>query len=345
MLSNKKIIVYGGYGHTGRFVLAELIKRGLTPISSGRDLDKLGEISKKYSGLEIRQASVEEPESLDRAIAGAEAVINCAGPFAKTTAPLIEAALRAKIPYLGVAAEVEAVSDAFTLFGDKAEKAGIVILPSVAFYGGLGDLLATTAMGDWQRADEISLAIALSSWKPTLGTRNSGKVSRQRRDDRRIVFTNGQIEYRTDDAPISEWTFPLPFGTQTVVGEFTTADSITIPAHLSVSQLNTYMTLAALKDLSDPDLSPPPAVDESGRSAQTFLVEAIVRLGNAERRAVASGRDIYAVSAPLVVEAAERLINAQNANSGVFAVGEIFDPRDFLNSLNPEYLLLEITQK
>jgi hypothetical protein len=45
----------------------------------------------------------------------------------------------------------------------------------------------------------------------------------------------------------------------------------------------------------------PTSVDEHGRSAQTFLVDVVVRSGGTERRAVASGQDIYAVTAPLAI--------------------------------------------
>lgn len=117
-----------------------------------------------------------------------------------------------------------------------------------------------------------------------------------------MVFSNRRMEFRTDDAPIVEWTFTAPIGKQPVVGEFTMADSVTIPSHLSTPEIRYYMTVAAVKDLSDPELSPPVAADESGRSSQTFLVEVVARSGGAERRAAASGRDIYAISAPLVVE-------------------------------------------
>lgn len=121
------------------------------------------------------------------------------------------------------------------------------------------------------------------------------------------------------------------------------ADSVTIPRHLRTPEIRTYMTLAAIKDLSDPDLSPPLAIDGSGRSSQTFLVEVVARSGGVERRAVASGRDIYAITAPLVVEATERVINGlTGTTAGVVAAGEAFDARDFLRSLCPEHLSLEI---
>src|SRR5262245_37705299 len=337
MPSNRRVTVYGAYGHTGRFVVDEMIKRGWAPILSGRDADKLKLAGANFPNLEVRCASVEHLESLDYALADAAAVINCAGPFAKTSEPVIEAALRRKIPYLDLAAEVEVAASVFEKYENRAREAKIVIVPSIAFYGGLGDLLATVAMGKWQAVDEIRLAYALDTWKPTTGTTNTIQTSTKRRHGQRIVYSKGRMEFRTDEAPVSDWEFPAPFGTQRVVGEFTTADSVTIPRHLKAAELKTFMTLAPLKDLSDPDLSPPPAVDERGRSAQKFLVEVVALLGSSERRAIASGRDIYAVSAPLAVEAAERVIDNPNHRSGVFAAGEIFDASDFLMSLSPEH--------
>jgi hypothetical protein len=129
--------------------------------------------------------------------------------------------LRARIPYLDVAAEIEANADTFEQFSDPARDAGIVIVPAMAFYGGLGDLLATAAIADWPAADEICIAYGLDGWRPTSGTKVAGQVSRQRRDGRRIVFSDGRFEYRTDGAPVLEWTFPPPLGTQPVIGEFT----------------------------------------------------------------------------------------------------------------------------
>jgi hypothetical protein len=103
------------------------------------------------------------------------------------------------------------------------------------------------------------------------------------------------------------------------------------------------MTIAAIEDLSDPDLSPPAAVDESGRSSQTFLVEVVARRGSAERRAVARGRDIYAITAPLVVEATQRVVKGLSGTTGVVAAGEIFDAGDFLRSLCPAHLSFEVS--
>ncbi|WP_330308472.1 MULTISPECIES: saccharopine dehydrogenase NADP-binding domain-containing protein [unclassified Streptomyces] len=338
MGSGQLVAVFGAYGHTGRFVVAELAARGFVPVPSGRNTQALEELAGEH-GLEARVASVGDPASLDRALAGTAAVINCAGPFASTTGPVIEAALRAGIPYLDVAAELEANLDTFAHYRERARDAGAVIVPAMAFFGGLGDLLATAAMGDWTEADEAHIAYALSSWHPTAGTRLSGAVSRERRGDHRLRYSGGQWERRTDQAPTLEWTFPDPIGPRQVIGEFTMADVVTVPQHLSIPEVTTYMTAEAVRDIATPDTPAPTAADQSGRSDQTFLVDVVVRSGGAERRATAGGQDIYAVTAPLVAEALERVLTGRTKTTGVASAGQIFDAPDFLHALAPHITL------
>jgi Saccharopine dehydrogenase NADP binding domain len=335
---NRKIAVFGAYGHTGRFVVAELCRRGFKPILSGHDADKLRAFGAAYRGLDLRAASIDDPVSLDRALAGAAAVINCAGPFLDTANAVIEAALRARMHYFDLAAEQAAVLDVFHRFSNPAREAGIVIIPAMAFYGGLGDLLATAAMADWPAADEIQIAVALDSWLPTRGTRLTG----QRNTARRLIVSNNALEPLADPPPARALTFPAPFGTQSVVG-LPLSEIITMSHHLRCPEIHAFMNLEPLQDLRNPETPPPTAVDESGRSAQIFLVEAIVRRGNVQRRAIARGRDIYAITAPLVAEAAGRVVGGLDKKAGVFAAGEIFDARDFLRSLHPEYLQVEFT--
>ena len=340
MMTHRSAAVFGAYGYTGRFVVTELHKRGWRVILSGRDVDKLSAIGAVHSRSAVRRASVDDAASLDRALEGADAVINCAGPFAFTAGPVIEAALRARIPYLDVAAEIEATLDTFKNYERQARDAGIVVVPSMAFFGGLGDLLATAALGDWPYADEISVAYGLDSWKPTPGTRAAGSVSSARRGGRRLVYANGSLEHRTDDAPTTRWSFPAPLGEQPVIAEFTMADTVTISRHVKVPEIRSYMTLAAVEDVVNERSEQPAAANGDGRSSQTFLVDVVVRSGNTERRATGSRRDIYAISAPLSVEAAER-VTRKPPTPGVYSAGELFDARDFLQSLSPEYLAVE----
>src|SRR5262245_433781 len=96
------VVVFGASGHTGRFVVSELARRGRMAVLAGRDSEKLLAVQKTHPAFENRVASIDDPASLDRALLGASLVINCAGPFLDTAAPVIEAALRAGVHYLHV---------------------------------------------------------------------------------------------------------------------------------------------------------------------------------------------------------------------------------------------------
>ncbi|MFP3900172.1 MAG: saccharopine dehydrogenase family protein [Acidimicrobiia bacterium] len=339
MTENRRIAVYGASGLTGGFVVSELLGRGWEPVLSGRDGGKLEAVAAAHGWeLDVRPAPVVDPAALDRALTGVAAVVNCAGPFAITAGPVIEAALRAGVPYVDVAAEIEAVADTFAGYDEAAKAAGVVIVPAMAFYGGLGDLLATAAVGDWQGADEICVAYALDGWRPTAGTRAAGQVSAERRGGRRIVYSRGRLEHRTGDAPVVDWDFPDPVGRLRVRAEFTMADSVTIPRHLATPELRTFMSTAAVRDVGDPGGGLRPSDDHAGRAAQRFLVEVVARRGVQERRAVARGRDIYGISGPLAVEAATRVVHGGVACTGVVSPGQAFDAADVLGALPLEHL-------
>jgi hypothetical protein len=333
--SRGTVAVYGAYGHTGRFIVAELHRRGWTPMACGRDAGKLASLLARHPDLEGRVASIDDPRSLDRAFDGAVAVINAAGPFLDTGGPVLEAALRAGVHYFDTSAEQRA---AFAVFeqGERARDAGIVAMPSVAFYGALADLLATAALDDWPAADGIDIAVGLDSWHPTAGTRITGT----RNHWRRWVVEDGALQVVPDPAPTARWTYPQPMGEQDVV-LLTLSEVVAIARHVRSRQVRSYMNLAPLHDLRDPDTPSPVAADDRGRSAQRFIVDVRVRRGGRERRASVQGHDIYAVTAPLIVEAMERVL-AGSVAPGAWAAGEAFDARDFLAALAPDAFSLRI---
>ncbi|MFC8126864.1 saccharopine dehydrogenase family protein [Streptomyces sp. NPDC057302] len=329
----RTVAVVGASGHTGRFVVAELLRRGAKPLLVGRDRGRLDALRGLAPDAPVRVASTEDAASLDRALDGAVAVVNCAGPFLATSFPVVDAALRAGIPYLDVAAEQGVTAALFDTYGERAREAGVVVAPSLAFYGGLGDLLATAALGDWPDADEITLAYALDSWHPTRGTRVTGESNA----GQHLVHSGGRLIPFGYSQDVFAWDFPKPFGTQDA-SAFATADQVTLPRHVRTPEVRAVMNLAPLRDIRAADTPEPVPADAGGRSAQTFAVEAVVRRGDRTRRAVAEGRDIYAVTAPLVVAALERILDGRGGAPGVRAAGEAFDAPDFLRALTPEHL-------
>jgi short subunit dehydrogenase-like uncharacterized protein len=333
------VLVYGAYGHTGRFVVAELLRRGLTPVLSGRDAAGLDKLAVQFPGLEARQATVDDGDSLDNAIRGTGLVVNCAGPFIDTAVPIAAAALRSGAHYLDVTAEQGAVQRVYRVAGELRGSAGVAVIPAMAFYGGLADLLATSAMAGWAVADEITVAIGLDRWWPTEGTRLTGR----RNTATRLVVSGGSLVPLPAALPARpaerEWEFPPPLDRQAVV-RMPFSEIITLSRHLRASTIDSYLSAGALDDIHDPWTPAPPAVDEQGRSAQRFIVDVAVRRGAHERRISAAGRDIYAVTAPLIAEAAARLLDGRAKASGPLAPGEAFDAADFLAALAPDHLTI-----
>jgi hypothetical protein len=162
-------------------------------------------------------------------------------------------------------------------------------------------------------------------------------VTGKRNTARRFVISNDKLEFLADPPPTAVWDFPPPFGKQNVVG-LPFSEIITISSHLQVAEIHSYINLAPLRDVRDPNTPAPVAADESGRSSQIFLIDVIALKGSEERRATARGRDIYAITAPIVVEATERILEGRFKRTGVASVGDLFDAQDFLESLSPEHL-------
>lgn len=331
------IVVYGAAGHTGRMVCAELSRRGLAFALSGRDAPRLREVAASLETGDVRPASVDDPPSLAAAFAGAGAVINCAGPFLDTADAVCRAALGAGAHYLDLTAEQPAAAHCFEAFAASARERGLSVLPAAAFYGGLADLLATAAMGDWTRADAIEIGIALDSWHPTEGTRLTGR----RNTAKRLNVVDGRLAPLPDPAPRRDWAFGAPFGEESMI-ELPFSEIITIAHHLRTTEAHTYLMTSALNDIRDPD-TPAPVVDaQTGHSPQRFRLEVHVRRDGALRQAAAVGHDIYFVSAPIVVEAAARVAADPGHDGGAFALGERFDAADFLQAITGPDLLVEL---
>ncbi len=329
-LRNQSVAVFGATGHTGRFVIDELLRRGLVPVAVARDEATLA-AQFAQRGIACWRASVGDPASLEAAFDGVAAVINCAGPFLDTAEALGAAALRSNAHYLDVSAEQSSTRATLEKYDVPGREAGLFFLPAMGFYGGFADLLATAAMGDWDGADEIEVAIALDSWHPTAGTRITG----ERNTAPRLTVIDGALAPLALPAAEVSRDYPQPFGRQAAIA-VPFSEVILMKRHLRTRQMHTYLNLSALRDIRDPGTPPPAATDESGRSSQLFVVEVSVRKDGATRTATASGRDIYAFTAPLVCEAVVRILGGSaKGGGGARSPGEVFDARDYLGALAP----------
>jgi len=324
----RAVAVYGAAGHTGKFISRELASRGYQTVSIGRSRAPLCDGDRVDAQGEWRRAPCDDPDALDDALRGTSAVINCAGPFLDTAPALVEAALRAGIHYLDLTAEQRSARQTLATYDGEAQERGTVVLPAMAFYGGLADLLAADVTRGAKSVARIEIGVALDSWYPTGGTRDTGK----RNTARRLVVSDGRLVPLPRPAPAQSWTFPEPFGVQEVVA-VPLSEIVTIHRHIAVRNVCSYMNAAPLRDLEDPRTPPPAASDASGRSSQRFVMDVLAVSGGRQSRIAATGRDIYAVTAPIVVEACVRVLEDPPATGGAYAPAELFGAGGFLAAL------------
>ncbi|MEV4749156.1 hypothetical protein AB0K21_22490 [Streptosporangium sp. NPDC049248] len=82
------------------------------------------------------------------------------------------------------------------------------------------------------------------------------------------------------------------------------------------------------------------ALQQFLRAADPLRQQPLQR-GGAGRRAEVAGQDIYAISAPLAVEAVDRILilTGRTRTAGVASAGAVFDAPDFLRALSSQLSL------
>lgn len=124
-------LLYGATGFTGRLIVECARKAGMNPILGGRDETKLKQLA-DATGCKYRVFGVDNRADVDRALSGVRLLLNCAGPFGITTAPLASGCLLNSVHYLDIAGEV-ADFRALHRMHERADDGGVMLLPGVGF--------------------------------------------------------------------------------------------------------------------------------------------------------------------------------------------------------------------
>lgn len=205
-------MIYGAYGYTGELTVRLAVEQGLTPIVSGRSEAKVREVAAKY-GVEARPASLEEPRSLEAALAGVNVVLNCAGPFSHTYRAVSDACLASRTHYLDITGEI-AVFEGLAARDPEARGVGIMLMPGVGFDVVPSDCLAKHLKGRLPDATHLALGFQglgrVSRGTAKTMAENAGKSGAVRRDGR-IVPVPPAWKTRTIDfgrGPVEAVTIP-----------------------------------------------------------------------------------------------------------------------------------------
>jgi short subunit dehydrogenase-like uncharacterized protein len=150
-------MIYGANGYTGRVVLEHARSRGLRPVVAGRREEVVRPLAELHD-LPVRTFHLDQPLEAPRALDGIGTLLLAAGPFSKTSAPTIDACLRARTNYVDITGEA-AVIEAAASRGAEAKQAGIVILAGAGFDVVPSDCLAAALHRALPSATRLALAI------------------------------------------------------------------------------------------------------------------------------------------------------------------------------------------
>jgi short subunit dehydrogenase-like uncharacterized protein len=149
-------LIYGANGYTGRLVAREAVRRGMRPRLAGRRLESIEAVGRELD-LETDAFGLDDASRLDSALTDVDAVLHCAGPFAGTAAPMVEACLRTRTDYLDVTGEIEVFASIARRDGVARERR-VMLMPGVGFDVVPSDSLAVHVARRCPGAERLQLA-------------------------------------------------------------------------------------------------------------------------------------------------------------------------------------------
>ncbi|MET7420942.1 saccharopine dehydrogenase NADP-binding domain-containing protein [Dactylosporangium sp. NPDC005555] len=222
-------MVYGANGYSGSLLARLAVARGSRPVLAGRSLPAVADLAGPL-GLPHRAFPLSAPD-----LTGVDAVVNCAGPFAATARPLVEACLTAGVHYLDITGELD-VFDWMFAQSSRAVTAGVVLLTGAGFDVVPTDCLA--AMLAAAMPDAVSLELAFDApGGLSRGTARTSLTEAASGGRRRVGGVLVETPFGTPSR-----TVPFPSGPRTV-GATRWGDLVTAHHSTGIPDITVYMRL------------------------------------------------------------------------------------------------------
>ena len=214
-MTDKTFLIYGANGYSGRRIAEEAARRSLRPILGGRKRAAIECLAARL-GVEARIFTLEDPGAVDAALQGLAAVLNCAGPFRRTSRPMVDACMRQGVHYLDITGEFEALENTLAR-GQEAVAAGVALIPGVGFDVVPTDCLAARLVEALPSATHLDLAIARSDFGMSGGSIRTmidslSQTGAVRRNGEIVSIPLAHEERRIDFSLGPRWTMTLPMG-------------------------------------------------------------------------------------------------------------------------------------
>ena len=347
------ITLFGATGYTGRLVARALDRLGFEFRLAGRSPEKLTRLSDSLpSTPSWLVADVARPGTLPALFQNTRVLINCVGPFTDLGEPVVAQAAQSGVHYLDTTNELGYVYR-MQSYDPLAQQNGAAIVPACGFEVALADCAtAVLSTRGAATADEVGIVYALSGRGTSLATRRSAV---------RALATSW-LGYRD-----GRWCWVIPGGEARRVRlpdgvrpalSFPSSETVTVPSHVPVRRVTTWMTFPWFVVLWGPLLvptfawlargsvgwlamalisrvAPPP---ETGmRSQAPFCVQVTFRRGDVSQTLTLTGQGVYDITAEIIAYAAGQMIQPGYDRFGVLAPAVALDPQALLDHAVAEW--------
>jgi short subunit dehydrogenase-like uncharacterized protein len=324
--------IYGATGHTGRLVAAELLGRGQKVILAGRDEAGLARAAAELGPpdrVRTHLAPLQDTSALRELAESASVIVHCAGPFSVTGDAVASAAVEAGCHYIDHAVESHHVKHLFDDYDSPAQRAGIVMIPALSFYGGMGDLLSAAVTDALPGIERVIVAYSVSGWRMTTGAKDT--AAQLFAETERITFSDGAQHIGYLEPRNTVFAFPPPLGPRTMISPLPSAEIVMIPRHVATPNVDLAITA---KTFEEEQVFSSEHVDAATRAQSEFTVAVSVVASPGAAAGQVSGHDLWRAGALAAVEGALRLADGRRpGRSGVLSPAEAFPALAFLRRL------------
>ncbi len=172
MEQERKVLVYGGGGYTGKLIAECLARRGMPFYFAGRTRARLEaalEVVKQRRGGPVDAQIVTASNSVEELLplfSKVDVVINVAGPFMQVAWPVVEAALAANCHYLDTTGEQDWVIAIAEKFGQAFADRNLLLCPANSYMWAAGALAAEVVL-ETAGVDSIDLLYQIDNGLPS----------------------------------------------------------------------------------------------------------------------------------------------------------------------------------
>lgn len=346
------ITLFGATGYTGRLVARVLQREGLPFRIAGRSPNKLAALADSLSTESTSPrwlvADATRPETLPPLCEDTQVLVNCAGPFTDLGEPVVVQAALNGIHYLDTTNELGYVYR-MRGYDALARQNGAAIVPACGLEVALADCAAgilASGMGAHPALDEVSIVYDIHGKGSSFGSRRSAV---------RALATSW-IGYRAGGwipaVPCREGRrVQGPIGLQAALS-FPSGEIVTVPSHVPVGQVTTWLTVSwhalywapvlipifawlargpvgRLVEVGISRVFPPPQTGM--RSRDPFAIRVEARRDAVRRSLTLAGQGVYDVTAEIIAYAAGQLMQPDYDQSGVLAPAAALDPQALLD--------------